>query len=95
MRGSRGTIAFMGVTDTTLDTPQRRRQIQRLAHNAFPNGVVVFVEAPRGGLAFRIRAVNGRFRSGTIKLLSHHGHIRLNRDWLAREIKAHGGPAAP
>lgn len=77
----------------TLDNPQRRRQIERLVHNVLRYCRVEFITAPRGGLAFRIRAVNGRYRSGVIKLLSHHGHIRLNRAWLSAQMKAGGGPA--
>lgn len=79
----------------TLDSPQRRRQIQRLVQNQFPNCKVHFITAPRDALAFRIRAPNGRYRSGIIKLLAHHGHIRLNRAWLTAQLKTHGGPAAP
>ena len=78
----------------SLDNLQRRRQIEQLVHNEFPNCQVEFISAPRDGLAFRIRAANGRYRSGVIKLLAHHGHIQLNRAWLAAQMKAHGGPAA-
>jgi hypothetical protein len=77
----------------TLDTPQRRRLIQQLVRNECPGCTVVFVGAPAGAVAFRIRAASGRFRSGVIKLLAHHGHIRLNSAWLKREMKVHGGPA--
>ena len=78
----------------TLDSAQRRRDLRQLVRNAFPGCSVVFVDPPAGGIAFRIRAGNGRYRSGVIKLLAHHGHVRLNGAWLAREMKVHGGPAA-
>jgi hypothetical protein len=74
----------------TLDKPQRRRQIGQLVCNAFPTCTAEFVAAPAGGIAFRVRAANGRYRSGVIKLLAHHGHIRLNHAWLMREMKADG-----
>jgi hypothetical protein len=78
-----------------VDTPQRRRRIQQIASNAFPGSTVVFLRAPRGALAFRIRSVNGRFRTGIIKLLSHHGKVRLNQSWLQRQLLDRGGPAKP
>jgi len=78
----------------SLDNPERRREIRQLVRNAFPACSAVFVEPPEGGIAFRIRAENGRYRSGVIKLLGHHGHVRLNTAWLAGQIKIHGGPAA-
>jgi hypothetical protein len=79
----------------TVDTPQRRRRIQQIAKNAFPGSTVVFLRAQPGALAFRIRAVNGRFRTGVIKLLPHHGKVRLNRSWLQRQLGGRGGPAKP
>jgi hypothetical protein len=78
----------------TPDTPQRRRRIERLVRNEFPGCAAVFVAAPAGGLAFRIVAPCGCFRSHTITLPAHHGHVRLNRSWLADRMKRHGGPAA-
>jgi hypothetical protein len=91
---SSGAPGIVVMPQKTLDNPQRRRQIERLVHNEFPNCEVEFVAAPRDSLAFRVRAMNGRNRSGVIKLLAHHGHIRLNRAWLAAQLRAHGGPAA-
>lgn len=72
----------------------RRRDVRQLARNEFPDCSVVFVTAPTGAIAFRISASSGRYRSGVIKLLAHHAHVRLNRAWLARQMKVHGGPAA-
>jgi hypothetical protein len=86
----------MGVmSPKSLDTPQRRRQIERLVRNALPTCTCEFMTPPAGGIAFRLRGENGRYKSGTIKLLSHHGQMRLNHAWLTSEMKRHGGPAAP
>jgi hypothetical protein len=78
----------------TLDNPQRRRALEQLVRNAFPGCCAMFLEAPAGGVAFCIRAENGRYRSGVIKVPAHHGHVRFNSAWLARQIKIHGGSAA-
>jgi hypothetical protein len=79
----------------TVDTAQRRRRIQQLARNAFPGSEVVFLRAQAGALAFRIRAVNGRFRTGIIKLLAHHQKVRLNPSWLQRQLADCHRPERP
>ncbi|MBI1374049.1 MAG: hypothetical protein GC159_15115 [Phycisphaera sp.] len=60
--------------------------------NVMPGCVAVFVDAPNGALAFRIRAASGRYRSGEIQLLAHHGHIKINRAWLEDQLETRGGP---
>lgn len=91
MRGGGDGLDQAGMT---LNTPERRRRIEQLVRNEFPGCAAVFVMAPVGGLAFRICAPCGCVRSGIITLLAHHGHIRLNRSWLAGKMNDQGGPAA-
>ncbi|MBI3865090.1 MAG: hypothetical protein HY290_24720 [Planctomycetia bacterium] len=79
----------------TADTPQRRRRIEQLVKNLLPGCTAAFMPGTDGGLAFRIRSKNGRFRTGIIKLLSHHQKVRLNRHWLQRQISVHEGPKSP
>ena len=80
----------------TANNPQRRRRIEQLVRNELPGCHAEFVAAaPRGGLAFRIRAASGPYRSGVIKLLGHHTRFPVNRAWLMNQMKVHGGPAAP
>jgi hypothetical protein len=73
-------------TSMTADTPQRRRRIEQLVRNEFPDCEVVFVKVTEKSLAFRIRGANGRFRSGIVQVLPHHSLTRLNKDWLKRKL---------
>lgn len=61
-------------------------RIQQLVRNAHPGCEAIFVDAPPDGLAFRVRARNGRYRSGVITLLRHHREVRLNSAWLDRQM---------
>jgi hypothetical protein len=79
----------------SVDTPQRRRRILQLVQNALPGSTVVFAGGTPGCLAFRIKSANGRYRSGTIKLLAHHRRIRLNRAWLQRQLEIHAAADRP
>jgi len=70
-----------------VDSAQRRRRLEQLVQNDFPGCVVVFLPSTDGSVAFRIRAKNGRYRSGAIKLMPHHRAIRLNKSWLERALR--------
>jgi hypothetical protein len=74
----------------TVDTPQRRRRIQQLIRNAFPGCTAQFLPADSGALAFRVRGPTGRPRSGVLRLLGHQGRVRLNADWLQRQLGGRG-----
>jgi hypothetical protein len=79
----------------SISASERRDRITQLVGNEFPSCEVVFLEDDADVLAFRIRSSEGNYRTGTIKLLSHHSHVVLNKAWLQKQVAEHGGPHSP
>ena len=72
-----------------VDTPQYRRDVERLVRNVYPGCRVAFVSDERGALAFRVVDERGRVRSDLVKVYDWHRQ-RFTKSWLAGAV---GGAA--
>ena len=89
-----GALALQSVA-MSINTSERCDRITELVRNEFPDCEVVFLQNDADELAFRIRSSQGNYRTGTIRLLSHHSHVVINKAWLQKQVAEHGGPHSP